>query len=132
MRAVPLPLSGSKRILSNTFDAQLSESQTIPSNSTGEDRFQERRSQASHPYCKQGAANIYPCMPLSHRWGTERFLKLITRNIRSMQRGFEVSDLPETFSDTITITQRFGVQYLWIDSLCILQDLKEDWRHEAA
>ena len=75
---------------------------------------------------------IYPCMTLSHRWGTEPFLKLITRNIRSMQRGFEVSDLPKTFSDTIATAQRFGVQCLWIDSLCILQDLKEDWRHEAA
>jgi hypothetical protein len=27
---------------------------------------------------------------------------------------------------------RFGVQYVWVDSLCILQDSVEDWRAEAA
>lgn len=30
------------------------------------------------------------------------------------------------------ITRRLGVRYLWIDSLCILQDDNEDWEREAA
>jgi hypothetical protein len=44
--------------------------------------------------------------------------------------GFD--ELPRTFQDAVTITRSLGVAYLWIDSLCILQDDAEDWRKEAA
>lgn len=30
------------------------------------------------------------------------------------------------------VTQRLGIQYLWIDSQCILQDHREDWEKESA
>lgn len=30
------------------------------------------------------------------------------------------------------VTRRLGVRYLWIDSLCILQDSKADWEKESA
>jgi len=35
--------------------------------------------------------------------------------------GFEVSSLPKSIRDSITINQELGIQYLWIDALCILQ-----------
>ncbi|KAK0741801.1 hypothetical protein B0T21DRAFT_255360, partial [Apiosordaria backusii] len=34
--------------------------------------------------------------------------------------------------DAIDITRHLGLNYLWIDSLCILQCCEEDWRHESA
>ena len=34
--------------------------------------------------------------------------------------------------DTIAVTRKFGIRYLWIDSLSIVQDSVEDWSHEAA
>ncbi|KAK2762602.1 hypothetical protein FQN54_000775 [Arachnomyces sp. PD_36] len=34
--------------------------------------------------------------------------------------------------DAIIVTRSLGVKYLWIDSLCILQDSEDDWRREAA
>lgn len=40
--------------------------------------------------------------------------------------------MPKTFQDAVAITRSLGVQYLWIDSLCILQDSREDWETEAA
>lgn len=40
--------------------------------------------------------------------------------------------LPRTFQDAIVITRRLGVQYIWIDSLCIVQDDGDDWRKEAS
>lgn len=40
--------------------------------------------------------------------------------------------LPRTFQDAIIITRRLGYRLLWIDSLCILQDDEDDWKHEAA
>jgi Heterokaryon incompatibility protein (HET) len=33
--------------------------------------------------------------------------------------------------DAVTITRSIGIQYLWIDALCIIQDDHEDWEREA-
>lgn len=35
------------------------------------------------------------------------------------------------FQDAITITRSLGIRYLWIDSLCIIQDSKKDWATES-
>jgi hypothetical protein len=40
--------------------------------------------------------------------------------------------VPQTFRDAIVITRELGLEYLWIDSLCILQDSKEDWQRESS
>jgi hypothetical protein len=42
-----------------------------------------------------------------------------------------VDSLSANFRDAITITRALGIKYLWIDSLCILQDSKEDWEKES-
>ncbi|KAK4171048.1 heterokaryon incompatibility protein-domain-containing protein [Triangularia setosa] len=33
--------------------------------------------------------------------------------------------------NAITITRELGIQYLWIDSLCIIQDSRDDWEIES-
>ena len=73
-----------------------------------------------------------PYMTLSHTWGTAKFMKLTKSNSQSLQDGFQSKDLPKTFRDAIKIARKFGVNYLWIDSLCILQDSADDWTREAA
>ncbi|KAL9112220.1 MAG: hypothetical protein Q9187_007804, partial [Circinaria calcarea] len=40
--------------------------------------------------------------------------------------------MPLTFKHAIAIARRLGYQYLWIDSLCIVQDSDEDWMRESA
>jgi hypothetical protein len=73
---------------------------------------------------------------LSHCWGDlpaevkETFCSS-TRNISSRQEGFSINDLPKTFQDAIRVTRELGQQYLWIDSLCILQGDEEDWQRES-
>jgi hypothetical protein len=63
---------------------------------------------------------------LSHYWGTGSILKTETTTLRSHCRVLPFSSLPPTFRDAVTITRALGLTYLWIDSLCILQDSKED------
>lgn len=48
-------------------------------------------------------------------------------------KGFSVASLPLTFRDAIQVVQRLKIRYLWIDSLCIIQegDDGRDWREEA-
>jgi hypothetical protein len=40
--------------------------------------------------------------------------------------------MPKTFQDAVIVTRRLGLRYLWIDSLCIMQDNSEDWEQQSA
>ncbi|KAG1734441.1 heterokaryon incompatibility protein-domain-containing protein [Suillus paluster] len=71
-------------------------------------------------------------LTLSHCWGGAEILRLLKENIDSLKVGIPPSTLPKTFQDAIVITRRLGYQYLWIDSLCIIQNSPSDWRSESA
>lgn len=86
---------------------------------------------------------------LSHRWGspdqkppaTVGFAATTWDNLHVIEdaNGIKEGAFPKTFQDAITVTRRLGIQYLWIDSLCILQktgkgddkEHKEDWKRES-
>lgn len=69
---------------------------------------------------------------LSHCWGGSKTLLLTKPNSAELKKDIPIADIPQTYLDAIHITQSLGVSYLWIDSLCILQDSEEDWTEEAA
>ena len=71
---------------------------------------------------------------LSHCWGGNCGTTLTVDNAGTFEDRVEVSVLPKTFQDAITITTKLSVQYLWIDALCIVQDSPDatEWRHEAS
>ncbi|EPE30023.1 hypothetical protein GLAREA_13071 [Glarea lozoyensis ATCC 20868] len=71
---------------------------------------------------------------LSHCWGDPNTMsvKLQRSTLPLMLQGIDFNSLPKTFQDAINVTQSLGIRYLWIDSLCIIQDSIEDWRHESA
>ena len=52
--------------------------------------------------------------------------------LEERKREIPLSLFPKTFHDAIQITRQLGIRYLWINSLCIIQDSKEDWAIEAA
>ncbi|KAK3345967.1 heterokaryon incompatibility protein-domain-containing protein [Lasiosphaeria hispida] len=68
---------------------------------------------------------------LSHCWGGDIPCKLTTTNYPTMRETISESTLPKNFFHAIDITRRLGVPYLWIDSLCILQDSPSDWADES-
>ncbi|KAI7302613.1 hypothetical protein KC315_g16041 [Hortaea werneckii] len=70
---------------------------------------------------------------LSHCWGKMPFLCTTKENLFSMKAGLHVSELAQTFQDAIVVTRRSKVRYLWIDSLCIIQDKQDlsDWNSES-
>jgi hypothetical protein len=49
-----------------------------------------------------------------------------------MMNAIAIADLPKTFQDAIAITRKLDIRYLWIDSLCIIQDSIEDWAAESS
>ncbi|KAM5359607.1 hypothetical protein ACJZ2D_014328 [Fusarium nematophilum] len=68
---------------------------------------------------------------LSHCWGTEQAFTTRRSNLDERRLGIKQADLPATFQDAITVTQGLGLEYIWIDSLCIVQDDESDWNHES-
>jgi hypothetical protein len=73
-------------------------------------------------------------LALSHCWGEleekDKF-RTSLRNVHDLCRGFSMNKLPQTFKDAVTVTRELGKRYLWIDSLCIIQDDLNDWAVES-
>lgn len=71
-------------------------------------------------------------LTLSHRWGTSRFATLKKSNVSDLERRIPAKGLSQTFRDAIRVCHQLCVRYLWIDSLCIIQDCPDDWSREAS
>ena len=74
-----------------------------------------------------------PYTTLSHCWGatTSRPLTTNLANLASRKSRIPFDELPLTFQDAVTTTRKLNISYLWIDSLCIIQDSPSDWEEEA-
>ena len=71
-------------------------------------------------------------LTLSHVWGNAEIIRLTKASFTELRYGIDISRLPETFQDAVYMTKFLGYGFIWIDSLCIVQDSKEDWAKEAA
>ncbi|KAF2785801.1 HET-domain-containing protein [Melanomma pulvis-pyrius CBS 109.77] len=70
---------------------------------------------------------------LSHRWGdTSKMIKTTDSNIKDHLQGVGWEALSKTFQHAIIVTQLLGLRYLWIDSLCIIQNDRNDFHAECA
>ncbi|KAI1117979.1 HET domain-containing protein [Nemania sp. NC0429] len=70
-------------------------------------------------------------MTLSHKWGTNEGFKLTKSNITDLTSFIPWDDIPKAYQQSIEVTRRLGIEHIWIDSLCIIQDDTEDWKREA-
>ena len=78
----------------------------------------------------KGAPLIYAA--LSYCWGTVQPNALIDLNLESYLAGIQLSSLPKSLRDAVVVTRKLDIQYLWVDSLCIIQNSEEDKIHEIA
>lgn len=69
---------------------------------------------------------------LSYCWGDVK-PDCLTTKATLAQRQFNIpwSTLPQTFQDAVYWARLAGVDYLWIDSVCILQGDRDDWLRES-
>lgn len=63
---------------------------------------------------------------LSHSWGGDIPSRLEVARLASYTRRISFSSLPATHRDAIVVARRLGYRYIWIDSLCIIQDDADD------
>ncbi|KAJ3540881.1 hypothetical protein NM208_g4856 [Fusarium decemcellulare] len=110
-----------------------------------------------HPKCRQVAASHLPTrvidvgneeagdkvslvhtnqacgtyLTLSHCWGQSVSPRTTTTNLELHCRGITLDSLPRAFQDATWVTRCLGIQYLWIYSLCVIQDDKNDRDRES-
>lgn len=73
----------------------------------------------------------YAC--LSYCWGSNRQASMTTTaNREDYRQAIPWQELPSTISDAIKLCCKLGFEYLWVDSLCIVQDDGQDWLREAS
>lgn len=68
---------------------------------------------------------------LSHCWGNIKPICTTRDNLQAHRQGIPISHLPSTYRDAVTVTRSLDLNYLWIDTLCIIQQDVEDWEREA-
>ncbi|KAH7071697.1 heterokaryon incompatibility protein-domain-containing protein [Paraphoma chrysanthemicola] len=77
-----------------------------------------------------GTDGLY--IALSYCWGAlAGAFRTMKGNYSSMLEGFDEKLLPAVILDSIIFCRAIGIRYLWVDSLCIVQDDSGDWEREA-
>lgn len=69
---------------------------------------------------------------LSHCWGGEQPTITTSSNLAILTDSLDFESLPIVFQQAILVARSLGVEYVWIDSLCIIQDSQADWELESA
>ncbi|KAH7021358.1 heterokaryon incompatibility protein-domain-containing protein [Microdochium trichocladiopsis] len=78
------------------------------------------------------AGELVQYTTLSHRWGNnEQFTLTRGKKAEMMETDIPWDSIPRTYRDAIEVTRGLGVDYIWIDTMCIVQDDAEDWRRES-
>ncbi|KAK1832945.1 heterokaryon incompatibility protein-domain-containing protein [Podospora conica] len=68
----------------------------------------------------------------SHCWGGHLPLKTTKDTLASHCEAIPNKDIPPSYRDVIQVARWLGIRYIWIDSLCILQDDSADWDQESS
>ena len=59
---------------------------------------------------------------LSYCWGGDQSVKTTMSTIDRQQNSIQIDTLGRTLQDAIKVARSLGIPFLWIDSLCIIQD----------
>lgn len=68
----------------------------------------------------------------SHRWGNSPHFRTLDNNVNDHFKDIPFDQLPRSFQDAVKVTRALRIRYLWIDSLCIIQENEDDWNRELS
>lgn len=74
----------------------------------------------------------YAC--LSYCWGddTDDVLQTTTSNLEAHYEAIPLQSMPKSVQDAVTVCRGLKIPYLWVDSLCIVQDDHDAWLRDAS
>lgn len=67
---------------------------------------------------------------LSYCWGGPQERATTGPNYPAYLKSIDLQTLPQTLQDAVFVTRKLGLKYLWVDSLCIIQDSEKHKVHE--
>ncbi|GIJ90105.1 hypothetical protein Asppvi_009055 [Aspergillus pseudoviridinutans] len=79
--------------------------------------------------CETGGQQGQYCA-LSYCWGGDQIYKTVRDCYEQYKKELPYHSLPQTIQDALHVTRSMGLQYIWIDSMCIIQDDEEDKQRE--
>lgn len=85
----------------------------------------------SKPFLFEPKGGCGAYFTLSYCWGGHRGLTT-SATYKNYCNEIPLDSLPRTFRDAIKVTRSFGCRFLWLDSLCIIQDVEQDKHREVA
>jgi hypothetical protein len=83
----------------------------------------------SHPQVRlqeNSSSTLLQYVALSYCWGGDQVVKLKDHLVQAWMKDIPYTQFPQTIKDAIQVTMDMGLQYLWIDALCIIQDSDKD------
>lgn len=71
---------------------------------------------------------------LTYSWGpsSDTLYKTTSETLTSRRTRIVFEELPNTLQHAVAIAVSLGLEYLWVDAICIIQDCDADWDHESA
>jgi hypothetical protein len=70
-------------------------------------------------------------LTLSYCWGKSWNSRTTQASLEKHKVGISIEELSPTIRHAVLLTRHLKMQYLWVDSLCIIQDSKDDWDAES-
>ena len=69
---------------------------------------------------------------LSYCWGGSQPIVATIASLPKLEAGISIEELPQTIRDAVEVTRKLGFRFLWVDSLCIIQDSESDKAFEIS
>ncbi|KAI0883486.1 heterokaryon incompatibility protein-domain-containing protein, partial [Annulohypoxylon maeteangense] len=82
-------------------------------------------------FLEENVPGLSPYIALSHLWKFSQPLKMTQDRLNRLGTTIHLDELSPTLHDAVQIARWLDVEYLWVDSLCIIQDDKEDKEEQS-
>ena len=69
---------------------------------------------------------------LSYCWGRSWHFTTTLDTLEANTKCISLAELPPTLRHAVLITRNLGLEYIWIDSICIIQDSEKDWAEQSS
>ena len=80
----------------------------------------------------QPAATSPEYIALSYRWDTDNQFVTTRNRLEQFKAGMDEAIIPQTFEDVIWLSRRLGIEHVWIDAICIMQNDPTDWEEQSS
>ena len=69
----------------------------------------------------------HPYLTLSYCWRIGRGMPhTTTKSLKAHKENIAWTTLPKAFQEAVLLTKKLGIRYIWIDSICVIQDDASD------